>query len=279
MKQQLALIDIDHVSFGYPKQEPLLTDISLRVFEGERVTIVGPNGSGKSTLTKLLNGLLVPLSGTVRIDHLKLRDETISSIRKIIGMVFQNPDNQFVGNTVQDDILFGLENLCLSHSEMEIRLKEITERFGIIHLLDKHPAELSGGQKQKVALASVFAMQPRILIMDEATSMLDESAKEEMAQIVTVLHKESGITSITVTHDADEILASDRVIAIKDGRIFADVTPKQLFLREDWLKACNLLPPFSMEVAQLLKKTHPNISLYHNEEELVEELWQLYSTT
>ncbi len=209
-----AVISLDGVSFGYDPEHPILQNITLSISQGQWVSLVGPNGCGKSTLVKLLNALLPKSAGEIVVSGMQLSEETIGSIRQCIGMVFQNPDNQFIGATVEEDILFGLEGLCLLYEEMAERLHSYTKRLGINHLLSKHPGELSGGQKQRVAIASILAMEPGIVIFDEASSMLDEGSRNDLLGILQDMRAEGKYTILMITHDADEILASDRVLAL-----------------------------------------------------------------
>ncbi|QOS97305.1 ATP-binding cassette domain-containing protein [Brevibacterium sp. JNUCC-42] len=273
MSQQ-PLIELHSVSFQFPNQPPLLTDISLHINQGERIAIVGHNGCGKSTLVKLLNGLHRHTQGEICVAGQMLSDESLPTIRKQIGMVFQNPENQFVGTTVADDILFGLENLCLGRSVMHDRLIHYAEKLEISHFLHKHPDELSGGQKQRVAIASILAMQPSIIIFDEATSMLDETAKNEIGKLIGELHQEGSYTSLSITHDAEEILAADRVIALSRGKLLADTTPHELFSHPEWLTACHLNLPFTWAVSQMIHDLHPDIPVHSDEQDLMEDLWR-----
>lgn len=271
---QQPLIQLESVSFQFPNQPPLLTDISLQIKQGERVAIVGHNGCGKSTLVKLLNGLLRHTQGEISVGGQALSDDSLPSIRRQIGMVFQNPENQFVGTTVADDILFGLENMCLERSVMHDRLTHYAEKLHITPFLHKHPDELSGGQKQRVAIASILAMQPKIIIFDEATSMLDETAKNQIGKLIDELHLEGAYTSLSITHDAEEILAADRVIALSGGRLLADTTPLELFSQPDWIAACHLDLPFTLAVSQLIHDLHPEIPVHSDEQALMEDLWR-----
>lgn len=271
---QRPLIQLDSVSFQFPNQPPLLTDISFEINQGERIAIVGHNGCGKSTLVKFLNGLLRHTQGEICVAGQVLSDVSLPIIRKQIGMVFQNPENQFVGTTVADDILFGLENMCLERSVMHDRLTHYAAKLHITNFLHKHPDELSGGQKQRVAIASVLAMQPSIIIFDEATSMLDETAKNEIGKLIDGLHLEGAYTSLSITHDAEEILAADRVIALSEGKLLADTTPSELFSRPDWVAACHLHLPFTLAVSQMVHDLHPEIPVHSDEQDLMEDLWR-----
>ncbi|MRN55441.1 ATP-binding cassette domain-containing protein [Paenibacillus monticola] len=268
-----TVISLEGVSFGYSPEHPILQNITLTIPQGQWVCLVGPNGCGKSTLVKLLNALLPKSAGEIVVCGQKLEEETIGYIRQSIGMVFQNPDNQFIGATVEEDILFGLEGLCLSHAEMESRLHSYTQRLGIDHLLAKHPGELSGGQKQRVAIASILAMEPGIVIFDEASSMLDEGSRDELMGILHDMRAEGKYTILMITHDADEILATDRVLALQGGGLVADVTPAELFLNAELLERCHLQEPYAWGLAHELQKRGIQIDVPASEKELIDTLW------
>jgi energy-coupling factor transport system ATP-binding protein len=268
-----AMISLDGVSFGYDPEHPILQNITLSISQGQWVSLVGPNGCGKSTLVKLLNALLPKSAGEIVVSGMQLSEETIGSIRQCIGMVFQNPDNQFIGATVEEDILFGLEGLCLSYAEMAERLHAYTTRLGINHLLSKHPGELSGGQKQRVAIASILAMEPGIVIFDEASSMLDEGSRNELLGILQDMRAEGKYTILMITHDADEILASDRVLALHGGGLAADVTPAELFRNEELLQQCHLREPYPWRLARELRNQGIHVDVPASEKELIDTLW------
>jgi energy-coupling factor transport system ATP-binding protein len=268
-----AIISLDGVSFGYDPEHPILQNITLSISQGQWVSLVGPNGCGKSTLVKLLNALLPKSAGEIVVSGMQLSEETIGSIRQCIGMVFQNPDNQFIGATVEEDILFGLEGLCLSYAEMAERLHAYTTRLGINHLLSKHPGELSGGQKQRVAIASILAMEPGIVIFDEASSMLDEGSRNELLGILQDMRAEGKYTILMITHDADEILASDRVLALHGGGLAADVTPAELFRNEELLQQCHLREPYAWRLARELQNQGIHVDVPASEKELIDTLW------
>lgn len=270
--EKAAIISLEGVAFGYDPEHPILQNITLSIPEGQWVSVVGPNGSGKSTLVKLLNDLLPKSAGEIVVCGHRLEEETIGPIRRCIGMVFQNPDNQFIGATVEEDILFGLEGLCLSHAEMDERLKFYTEKLGIGHLLSKHPGELSGGQKQRVAIASILAMKPGIVIFDEASSMLDEGSRDELLDILRGMRDE-GYTILMITHDADEILASDRVLALHGGTLAADVLPAELFRNQELLTKCHLREPYPWRLARELQLLGIQVDVPASEKELIDTLW------
>lgn len=271
--EEQAVITLEGVSFGYDPEHPILHDINVAIPSGQWVSIVGPNGCGKSTLVKLLNALLPKSAGEISVCGHRLQEETIGDIRQCIGMVFQNPDNQFIGQTVEEDILFGLEGLCLPYEEMKQRLDFYTGKLGIGHLLSKHPGELSGGQKQRVAIASILAMKPGIVVFDEASSMLDEGSRNELLGILHDMQAEGTYTILMITHDADEILASDRVLALHGGSITADVLPAELFRDEELLTKCHLREPYPWRLARELQSRGITVEVPASEKELIDILW------
>lgn len=260
----MAYIDVKDLHFSYHKKRHVLTDVSLSVEKGEWISILGHNGSGKSTLAKLLVGLLNADSGTIEIDGLEMNDETVYDIRKKIGIVFQNPDNQFVGVTVYDDIAFGMENLCVPREEMLKRIGIYADKVGMAEYLDKEPQSLSGGQKQRVAIAGILAMQTDIIIFDEATSMLDPFAREELMGYIRELHEE-GLTVIMITHDISETVTADRLLLLKEGKIFADDKPSVLFKDTTLFEEAHLELPVALKIANALPDGH---------EKIKESLWQ-----
>lgn len=268
-----AVITLDGVSFGYDPEHPILHNITLSIPKGQWVSVVGPNGCGKSTLVKLMNALLPKSAGDIVVCGYVLNEDNIGTIRQNIGMVFQNPDNQFIGATVEEDILFGLEGLCLPYAEMEDRLRTYSEKLGISHLLSKHPGELSGGQKQRVAIASILAMKPGIVIFDEASSMLDEGSRDELLGILQDMRAEGQYTILMITHDADEILASDRVLALHGGGLAADIPPGELFRNEELLEKCHLREPYPWRLARELQSLGIRVDVPASEKELIDTLW------
>ncbi|MEK3732466.1 ATP-binding cassette domain-containing protein [Paenibacillus sp. FSL M8-0334] len=254
-------------------EERVLSDLSLTIPEGQWVCIAGRNGSGKSTLVRLMNGLLPHSEGRIVIDGLKLTPHTCPEIRRRVGMVFANPDDQFVGLTVEDDIAFGLENLCLRREEMQERIERYAERLGIKHLLRRHPATLSGGQKQRAALAAVLAMEPRIVIVDEGTSMLDERSKQELLGIMQEMRASGAYTLISVTHDVEEMAQADRMLVIHDGGIVADGSPRDLLGQDELLQMCRLKPPYPLLLSRELRQRGIEIGDCLSESEVAEALW------
>lgn len=277
MKQEK--VSVRDVTYQYPSsEEEALKGISFSLYENEWLTILGQNGSGKSTLGKLLNGIQLQKSGEITIEGHQLSQENIWEIRKRVGMVFQNPDNQFVGATVLDDIAFGMENLAVPRQEMLKRSEKVLEQVGMSQFKNAEPHMLSGGQKQRAAIAGILAMQPSILILDEATSMLDPQGRIEVLGTVSNLMKEEHLSVISITHDLEELVYADRVIVLDNGKILYDGTPEALFNQEEMLQEIGLDVPFSVKVANELRKNGIELTENHEAmESLVSELWELYS--
>jgi energy-coupling factor transport system ATP-binding protein len=248
--------------------------VTFAVNEGEWIAIVGHNGSGKSTLAKLMSGLLFPKEGEVRIMRDVLTEENLWEMRSQIGMVFQNPDNQFVGATVQDDVAFSLENNGVPYKEMVKRVHESLQQVKMDNFLNHEPHHLSGGQKQRVAIAGALAMQPKILILDEATSMLDPLGREEVLQTVQSLREKTGLTVLSITHDLEEAMLADHVLFMNQGKKYAEGTPGEIFALGDKLVDLGLDLPFAMKMTKLLQAQGVQLVGQHmTEEELVNDLW------
>ncbi len=270
------MIQFDQVSYtGRHVDSPILLPLSFRIPAGQWVSIVGKNGCGKSTLVKLMNRLLPSSGGRIVIGGLELTTQTVGNVREQIGMVFPNPDNQFVGLTVMDDMVFGLENRCLDLMTMKERVAHYADKLQVTHLLERHPNQLSGGQKQRAALAAVLAMEPSIVIFDEATSMLDEKSKHEMIQIMHDMKSSGLYTLISVTHDHDEIIATDRVMALVDGAIVADCKPHELWTQDDLLESCGLKPTFLVQLIRELQRRGIELDPHLHEKEVIDALWEL----
>ncbi|MFD2216891.1 energy-coupling factor ABC transporter ATP-binding protein [Metabacillus endolithicus] len=274
-----TIIDVENITFHYHQEAaPALENVSIQVNKGEWLAIVGHNGSGKSTLARILNGLYVPDKGKVRVCGVELSEETIWDIRKHVGMVFQNPDNQFVGTTVKDDVAFGLENHGVARDEMVRRIDWATKKVSMDQFLEHEPHHLSGGQKQRVAIAGVIAVQPDIIILDEATSMLDPLGREEVIQTVRDLNDQGTLTVISITHDLEEASKADRIIVMNGGKKFAEGTPDEVFKLDDELVQIGLDLPFPLQLSKKLREQGIPIKGNHlTEEGLVEELWTLRS--
>lgn len=273
MSQRL-IVEVDRVSFRYEDQEQNALDrVSFQVYEGEWVAIVGHNGSGKSTLAKLLNGLQFAHEGSIVIDGLEMSEDTLWDIRKKVGLVFQNPDNQFVGTTVKDDVAFGLENNGVPREEMVERVKQSLDKVKMLSFLDQEPHHLSGGQKQRVAIAGVLALKPSIIILDEATSMLDPQGRQEVLTMIKAL-KEDKMTILSITHDLEEAAHADRLIVMNQGKVFREGAPRDIFQMETELLEIGLDIPFPVKVRESLKRKGVVLKdVYLSEEELVTELW------
>ena len=272
-----SIIDVKNLSFRYKESQEYydVKDITFHVKRGEWLSIVGHNGSGKSTTVRLIDGLLEAESGEIVIDGQRLTEENVWNIRRQIGMVFQNPDNQFVGATVEDDVAFGLENQGLSRQEMKKRVEEALDLVGMLDFKKREPARLSGGQKQRVAIAGVVALRPAILILDEATSMLDPEGRRELIETVKGIRKDYDMTVISITHDLEEVAMSDRVLVMKKGSIESTSSPRDLFSRND-LDQIGLDDPFSNQLKHSLSQNGYDLpENYLTESELEDKLWEL----
>ena len=272
-----SIIDVKNLSFRYKESQEYydVKDITFHVKRGEWLSIVGHNGSGKSTTVRLIDGLLEAESGEIAIDGQRLTEENVWNIRRQIGMVFQNPDNQFVGATVEDDVAFGLENQGLSRQEMKKRVEEALDLVGMLDFKKREPARLSGGQKQRVAIAGVVALRPAILILDEATSMLDPEGRRELIETVKGIRKGYDMTVISITHDLEEVAISDRVLVLKKGEIESTSSPRELFSRND-LDQIGLDDPFSNQLKHSLSQNGYDLpENYLTESELEDKLWEL----
>ena len=272
-----SVIDVKNLSFRYKESQKYydVKDITFHVKRGEWLSIVGHNGSGKSTTVRLIDGLLEAESGEIVIDGQRLTEENVWNIRRQIGMVFQNPDNQFVGATVEDDVAFGLENQGLSRQEMQKRVEEALDLVGMLDFKKREPARLSGGQKQRVAIAGVVALRPAILILDEATSMLDPEGRRELIDTVKGIRKDYDMTVISITHDLEEVAMSDRVLVMKRGEIESTSSPRELFSRND-LDQIGLDDPFANQLKHSLNQNGYDLpENYLTESELEDKLWEL----
>ena len=272
MKQ---MIELKNVSFRYDKtvEEYQIDTVSFHVKQGEWLSIVGHNGSGKSTVVRLIDGLLEAESGEIYVDGKQLTRETIWEIRSKIGIVFQNPDNQFVGATVEDDVAFGLENQGIPREEMLQRVEKAIEQVGMLEFKDREPSRLSGGQKQRVAIAGIIALRPTIIILDEATSMLDPEGREDLMAVMRELQKKFQLTIISITHDLTEIALSNRTLVFQKGKLESSMTPRELFSRND-LNEIGLDKPFSKQVQESLSSHFPLKQDYLTESELLDQLWE-----
>lgn len=265
------MIRVNDLDYSYSQQDHALKGISFEVKDQEWLSILGHNGSGKSTISKLLVGILVPQKGSIYYDDIELTEKTVDKIRNRVGIVFQNPDNQFVGVNVKYDIAFGLENRCVPRSEMQKLIVEYATKVGMQDYLLREPQTLSGGQKQRVAIAGILALNTDVIILDEATSMLDPQGTREIIALIKELKEKYHKTIITITHDLDLARLSDRIIVMKEGNIIADDVPGKIFEQSDLLKSSKLDMPFNLK---LYKEVEANSKLNSNKE-LKEALWKL----
>lgn len=267
------IIEIKKLKYSYHNNK-IFDGLNLKIKEGEWITITGPNGSGKSTLVRLILGILKG-QNYIKVDDLELSSETLMDIRKKIGIVFQNPDNQFIGETVKDDIAFSLENLGVEPSLIKARVETISEFLNIEDILDKEPHLLSGGEKQKVALASALIINPKILILDESLSMIDPYYKKEILKILHKLHKDNHLTIITITHDLEDTLLCDRLIIMDKGKIILDGKPIDIFeAEEEVIDQLGLDIPFMVDLSLKLKLYNLVDKIMINMNEMVDYLWK-----
>lgn len=273
----MSLITLENIMYRYnnDQENNILDDVSFTIEKGEWVTIIGANGSGKSTLVKTLNGLNVPQNGNVIIDGLVLNEENIWAIRQKVGMVFQNPDNQFVGSTVADDVAFGLENIGMPRDEMIVKIDQALEQVGMQKFKMHEPARLSGGQKQRVAIAGILALAPDIIVLDEATSMLDPKGRAEVLATVQAIKEENNLTVISITHDLNEAAQADRIFVMEKGQIKYENKPEEIFKLGDDLVELGLNVPFVEQLkTALINRGLELPDEYMTEERLVEYLWK-----
>lgn len=270
------MIDIQHLSFKYPdRTQAALNDVTLQLPMKKWTAVIGHNGSGKSTLARLIDGLLIPSSGTIKIDELLVDEKNLQQLRQQIGLVFQNPDNQFVGTTVADDVAFGLENHQIPHDQMQARIDESLKAVGMQDFADSEPAMLSGGQKQRVALAGILAIGPRVIILDEATSMLDPKGRHDLLKLLKKLIAERDMTVISITHDPVELSLSDYTVVLDHGKVAMQSETTTLLQDPAKLADLHLALPFDQQLQLLLKKRGINVpAQYLDSERMVEWLCQ-----
>lgn len=271
------IIKVENLCFEYEPGLKTIHNISFQIKKGEYVAILGHNGSGKSTIAKLLIGLLEKKSGNIIIDHKELNLENLYKIREKIGIVFQNPDNQFIGATVRDDIAFGLENICIPREKMDELIERYAKRVRMDQFLDHEPTKLSGGQKQRVAIAGILAMSPSIIILDESTSMLDPRGRKEINELIRELKEDKEMTIISITHDIEEAKNADRILLLNKGEIVGDDQPETLLMNEKLLQYLHLDTPFALKVSRKLKAQGIQINETLNVEELEKQLCQLHA--
>ena len=274
------IVQLNNISFSYSEEDlrPALNNVSLSINRGEWIAVIGPNGSGKSTLAKTINGLIEADAGEVIIGGTKLTEESVWDVRRKVGMVFQNPDNQFVGSTVQDDVAFGLENIGVPREEMLERVAKAVKVVNMADFMDKEPARLSGGQKQRVAIAGIIALAPDIIILDEATTMLDPKGRREVIETIQQLKKEQNLTVISITHDIDEAAKANRIFVMQAGELKRIGTPEEIFAVGADIIDVGLDIPFPEKLKyQLARQGLAVPAEYLTEERMVDWLWTLFS--
>ncbi|OJG31767.1 cobalt import ATP-binding protein CbiO [Enterococcus cecorum DSM 20682 = ATCC 43198] len=270
------IIEMKDLTFRYQEEDqtPALNKVSLNINQGEWIAIIGHNGSGKSTLAKTINGLLLPESGSIKVNGQEINEKNIWEVRRNVGMVFQNPDNQFVGSTVEDDVAFGLENQGVPREEMLVRVRESLEQVRMAEFMRKEPSRLSGGQKQRVAIAGIVALRPNVIILDEATSMLDPEGRLEVIATVKKIKEENNLTVLSITHDIDEAANANRIFVMKKGELIQEGTPEEIFSQGEKLIELGLDLPFPERLKSALKARGVDVpEEYMTEEGMVDWLW------
>ncbi|MBR0033723.1 MAG: energy-coupling factor transporter ATPase [Bacilli bacterium] len=250
----MKIIEVNHLSYKYNETDVAINDVSFSIDAGKYVAIIGHNGSGKSTFAKLLMGLLEPNENSIKEFGITLDKKSVHELRNRMGIVFQNPDNQFVGATVRDDLAFGLENRCIKREDMDAIINEYAEKVNMVEFLDKEPENLSGGQKQRVAIAGVLSMNPEIVIFDEATAMLDPKGKREIRETILKMKRENpNMTILSITHDIEEAYQADEVIAFNDGKVVFQGKPEEVLKDEKQLQDIGLDIPFVVSLRNKLE--------------------------
>lgn len=267
----MNVIKVENLDYSYTQEDHALKGVSFNIKDGEWLSIIGHNGSGKSTLSKLLVGLMKADKGHIYFDDEELTEKNVETLRQQIGIVFQNPDNQFVGVNVKYDIAFGLENRCVERNKMLELIDEYSKKVSMNEYLDRQPESLSGGQKQRVAIAGILALNCKYVVLDEATSMLDPEGVEDITNLIKELKEKYHKTIITITHDLNLASLSDRVIVMKDGNIIGEGTPKEVFEHETMLFSSNLEMPFNLHLYKEVLKDEK----LSKEKGLVDALWKL----
>lgn len=274
-KNKKTIVEFKNITFGYNPEVMVLNDINFSILENEYICIIGHNGSGKSTISKVLTGLLKPMSGELYIKDNLIDHTNINFIRSNIGIVFQNPDNQFIGITAEDDIAFGLENRRIPQEKMKDIIIQAAKSVEVDKLLSLEAQKLSGGEKQRVAIASILAINPSIIIFDESTSMLDPKGKKELKELMLFLRDKKDKTVISITHDMEEVINADKVIVLNKGKIASQGKPEVIFTDEDELKKMSLEFPFILKIACGLNKSNSKIKRTLNRSELVKNICQM----
>ena len=272
----MKCVSIKDISFSYRKDYPVIKNLSLDIESGEYVSILGHNGCGKSTLARILVGLLFPKGGSIEVCGLELNAKNINEIRKKVAIVFQNPDNQFIGATVEDDIAFSLENMCVPREEMLTLVKEYASKVGMDNYLSKEPGYLSGGQKQRVAIADALVRNPDILILDEATSMLDPQGKQDILDLVNKMREDNpNLTVISITHDIEEAYLSERIVLMNQGEIVLSCSPSELFDNAELIEKYNLELPFEVKLKNEIKQLGIEVSSRDTLDDIGEKICKL----
>ena len=269
----MSKLEIKNLSFSYDGSNKVIDDISFSVEKGTFVSVLGHNGSGKSTLAKLIVGLLDKAGGQIFFNDDEITEKNLKDLQTKTSLIFQNPDNQFIGSTVEDDIAFGLENRCFPHDQMQAEIERFADSVNMLDHLKKEPINLSGGQKQRIALAGALILRPEILILDEATSMLDPKGKSTVRKVIDRIHKENKeLTIISITHDIDEALLSDKVLILSKGKLVKEGKPQDILRDESALLEVKLDMPFVYKIEKELKEIGIN-SNAENIDQLVEDIW------
>lgn len=277
----MSIIKVENVSYDYRRFEeeklPAVRGVSFEIEEGEFVVIGGANGSGKSTLAKMLNGLLKPTDGKIEVLGMDVsNEEKVFEIRRNVGIVFQNPDNQTVASIVEDDVAFGPENLGVPREEIVSRVQWALKAVGMEEYAKSTPFKMSGGQKQRIAIAGILAMKPKIIVLDEATSMLDPNGRKEVMAVLKKLNEEENMTVIHITHHMEEAADADRILVMDGGKLVMDGAPREVFADDEKLKEHALSLPVAAELADMLRKAGlPVRESVLSEDELLEEIWRL----
>lgn len=276
----MSIIKVENVSYDYRRFEeeklPAVRGVSFEIEEGEFVVIGGANGSGKSTLAKMLNGLLKPTCGKIEVLGMDVsNEEKVFEIRRNVGIVFQNPDNQTVASIVEDDVAFGPENLGVPREEIVSRVQWALKAVGMEEYAKSTPFKMSGGQKQRIAIAGILAMKPKIIVLDEATSMLDPNGRKEVMSVLKKLNEEENMTVIHITHHMEEAADADRILVMDGGKLVMDGAPREVFADGEKLKEHALSLPVAAELADMLRKAGLPVRAVLSEDELLEEIWRL----
>ncbi|AFP78441.1 energy-coupling factor transporter ATPase [Mycoplasmoides gallisepticum] len=271
MDNKNSVIKFENVSFSYNSKKQVLKNVSYEIYEKEYVCIVGHNGSGKSTMSKLLTGILKPLAGTIYLFGYAISRDNIKFLRDNVGIIFQNPDNQFIGITAEDDIAFGLENRKIPRGEIKRIIDSVADKVGIKDILKFEPHKLSGGQKQRVAIASVLVINPSIILFDESTSMLDPKGKKDIKSFMLQLRNQ-GKTVISITHDMEEVVNCDRVLVMDHGNLIKQGRPDEIFKDKQFLRDINLDVPFSLDLAMQLNELDEKINSTLRYNELIDNI-------